>query len=83
VVLAALALRVGYVLGWKNPAPILGDAFYYHYGANLFADGHGFPDPYAWKLTGRSSRRPCTRRSTSSCSGSARSSGCAATSTTS
>ena len=50
--LAALALRVGYVLGWKNPAPILGDAFYYHYGANLFADGHGFPDPYAWKLTG-------------------------------
>lgn len=52
VVLAALALRVGYVLGWKNPAPVLGDAFYYHYGANLFADGQGFPDPYAWKLTG-------------------------------
>jgi 4-amino-4-deoxy-L-arabinose transferase-like glycosyltransferase len=48
----ALAIRIGYVLGWKNPATPQGDAFYYHYGANLFADGKGFPDPYEWKLNG-------------------------------
>jgi hypothetical protein len=48
-----LVLRVVYVLGWQNPTPqIQGDAFYYHFGANLFARGKGFPDPYAWVLYG-------------------------------
>jgi 4-amino-4-deoxy-L-arabinose transferase-like glycosyltransferase len=44
--LAALAVRVGYVFGWHHPETIVGDAFYYHYGANLFAAGKGFPHPY-------------------------------------
>lgn len=48
----ALTLRVAYVLGWKNPAAIQGDAFYYHHGANLLADGKGFPDPYTYQLRG-------------------------------
>jgi 4-amino-4-deoxy-L-arabinose transferase-like glycosyltransferase len=46
VAVLGLVLRVVYVLGWHNPAVIPGDAFYYHHGANLFADGRGFPDPY-------------------------------------
>lgn len=50
VVALALILRVVYVLGWQNPSPIQGDALYYHYGANLLADGKGFPDPYAWYI---------------------------------
>lgn len=49
ITLAALVLRVVYVLGWHDPAPIGGDAYYYHHGANLFADGQGFPQPY-WLL---------------------------------
>jgi 4-amino-4-deoxy-L-arabinose transferase-like glycosyltransferase len=46
VALAALVVRVGYVLGWHHPAVVGGDSFYYHYGANLLADGKGFPHPY-------------------------------------
>lgn len=46
IAVGALALRVGYVLGWHHPTEIGGDAYYYHYGANLLADGHGFPHPY-------------------------------------
>jgi len=51
-VVLGLVWRVGYVLAFKHPATIQGDAFYYHYGANLFADGKGFPDPYAYRLAG-------------------------------
>jgi 4-amino-4-deoxy-L-arabinose transferase-like glycosyltransferase len=46
VALAALTLRVVYVLGWHYPAEIGGDAYYYHYAANLLADGKGFPNPF-------------------------------------
>ena len=51
--LIGLAARVGYVFGWHHPAVVPGDAFYYSHGANLFADGKGFPDPYIWAKTHR------------------------------
>src|SRR5439155_9337690 len=41
VTFAGLAIRVVYVLGWKHPVPVAGDAFYYHHGANLLVDGKG------------------------------------------
>lgn len=52
VFLVALAIRVVYVLGWHNPANIGGDAYYYHNGANIFADGQGFPHPYPYVQDG-------------------------------
>jgi 4-amino-4-deoxy-L-arabinose transferase-like glycosyltransferase len=45
--LAGLALRITYVLLSKNPRAPGGDAFYFHYGANLLVDGRGFIDPIA------------------------------------
>ncbi len=48
LMLIALAVRVVYVLGWHHPATVGGDNFYYHHGANLFADGKGFPHPYPY-----------------------------------
>lgn len=47
IVLAALAIRLGYVIGWTGPAQVRGDAVYYHEGANLLADGRGFLHPVA------------------------------------
>lgn len=49
--LAAL-VRVGYVLVHQRHEPLVGDAFFYHHGANLLLDGHGFIDPYAYLLSG-------------------------------
>jgi peptidoglycan/LPS O-acetylase OafA/YrhL/4-amino-4-deoxy-L-arabinose transferase-like glycosyltransferase len=46
VTLGGLAVRVVYVLVWKNPGWELGDAVYYHEGANLLADGEGYIHPY-------------------------------------
>ena len=40
-----LVLRLVYVLGFENHAPLVGDASYYHYAANLLADGKGFVQP--------------------------------------
>jgi 4-amino-4-deoxy-L-arabinose transferase-like glycosyltransferase len=45
VVLAALALRVGYVMLAKRTEPVLGDQIYYNYMANQLARGEGFTDP--------------------------------------
>jgi len=45
IAIAGLALRVAYVLITKNPRHLGGDDFYYHHGANLLVDGHGFVDP--------------------------------------
>jgi 4-amino-4-deoxy-L-arabinose transferase-like glycosyltransferase len=45
IAVAALALRVAYVLITKNPRAVGGDAFYYHHGANLLIEGRGFLDP--------------------------------------
>jgi len=52
LVLLGLAVRVAYVWGYRRHVPPTGDAFYFHYQANLLASGHGFLDPYAlfWRL---------------------------------
>lgn len=47
IVAAALAVRVGYVVGWSDETRQAGDAVYYHVGANLLADGRGFIHPVA------------------------------------
>jgi 4-amino-4-deoxy-L-arabinose transferase-like glycosyltransferase len=48
ICVVALGLRVGYTVGWKQVDTIAGDAYYYHRGANLLADGKGFVHPYAY-----------------------------------
>jgi 4-amino-4-deoxy-L-arabinose transferase-like glycosyltransferase len=47
LVALGLGIRLGYVVGWSGPARETGDAIYYHVGANLLADGHGFLHPIA------------------------------------
>jgi 4-amino-4-deoxy-L-arabinose transferase-like glycosyltransferase len=47
VALIGLAVRIIYVLGWKNPVKPAGDPYYYHYAANLLVDGKGFLHPFA------------------------------------
>jgi 4-amino-4-deoxy-L-arabinose transferase-like glycosyltransferase len=46
--LVALGIRAGYVLGWHDLDSVGGDAYYYHHGANLLADGEGFVHPFAF-----------------------------------
>jgi 4-amino-4-deoxy-L-arabinose transferase-like glycosyltransferase len=50
---AGLALRLVYVVAVRThsglPAP---DAYLYHYGANLLAQGKGFIDPYVYRQLG-------------------------------
>jgi 4-amino-4-deoxy-L-arabinose transferase-like glycosyltransferase len=48
ICVVALGLRVGYTVGWKQVDTIAGDAYYYHRGANLLAEGKGFVHPYAY-----------------------------------
>jgi 4-amino-4-deoxy-L-arabinose transferase-like glycosyltransferase len=48
ICVVAVGVRVGYTLGWKQVDTIGGDAYYYHRGANLLADGEGFVHPYAY-----------------------------------
>lgn len=45
VVVAALVLRVVYVLAYKRDFDPHGDAYFYHAGANLLAEGKGFIQP--------------------------------------
>ncbi len=52
IVVVALAWRVAYVLVTKRHAAVWGDAFSYHYGANLLADGKGFIDPLRYEFSG-------------------------------
>ncbi|HZQ58078.1 MAG TPA: acyltransferase family protein [Acidimicrobiales bacterium] len=44
-----LAVRIGYLLAFKHPAYVGGDAYFYHHGANLLVDGKGFIDPYRYR----------------------------------
>jgi 4-amino-4-deoxy-L-arabinose transferase-like glycosyltransferase len=48
IALVGLGIRVGYVVGWHALDSVGGDAYYYHHGANLLAEGHGFVHPFAW-----------------------------------
>jgi MYXO-CTERM domain-containing protein len=45
VVLGALAVRVAYVFAYRRDFDPGGDAFFYHDGANLLAEGKGFISP--------------------------------------
>jgi 4-amino-4-deoxy-L-arabinose transferase-like glycosyltransferase len=47
IVVAGLALRLGYVSLYRHHVRLTGDAFYYHYQANLLASGKGFINPYS------------------------------------
>ncbi len=50
ICLVGLGIRLGYVFTVQHNVRIAGDAFYYHYGANLLADGKGFIQPYDYLL---------------------------------
>ena len=52
IVLVGLALRVGYAFAYRHHVQLTGDAFYFHYQADLLASGKGFIDPYSllWKF---------------------------------
>jgi hypothetical protein len=52
ITVAALAGRLGYVLAVRRHTPAWGDAFVYHNGANLLADGKGFIDPGRYRFFG-------------------------------
>jgi len=47
VAVVALAVRVGYVFAYRRHITPGGDAFYFHYQADLLATGKGFVDPYS------------------------------------
>jgi 4-amino-4-deoxy-L-arabinose transferase-like glycosyltransferase len=48
VVLAGWAIRLFYVWHWRQHTVFGGDPLYYHLGARLLANGHGFINPYAY-----------------------------------
>jgi 4-amino-4-deoxy-L-arabinose transferase-like glycosyltransferase len=50
VVIGALALRVVYVLAYRRNFDPHGDAYFYHAGANLLAEGKGFISPFYVQL---------------------------------
>ena len=47
LVVVGLAVRVGYVFAYRRHITPSGDAFYFHYQADLLATGKGFVDPYS------------------------------------
>lgn len=53
IALAGLALRLGYVLGPARHTKGIGDWYFFHWGANLIADGHWFVDPFLHTFEGR------------------------------
>lgn len=53
VTLAGLAIRVGYVVVFRNDVlPLAGDSFFYSRGAELLVDGHGFIEPLVFEGLG-------------------------------
>jgi 4-amino-4-deoxy-L-arabinose transferase-like glycosyltransferase len=50
VVVGAFALRVVYVFAYRGHFDPHGDAYFYHAGANLLADGKGFISPFYVQL---------------------------------
>src|SRR5712691_6307922 len=54
IAVLGLGIRIGYVLLFKNPIPVRGDPYYYHNGANLLVDGHGFVHPFLFLEKGQS-----------------------------
>ena len=56
----SVVIRVAYVVLERRDAPVQGDGLYYHYGANLLAQGHGFivPLEYVKGLTLQAADHP-------------------------
>lgn len=56
----SVVIRVVYVVVERRDAPVQGDGLYYHYGANLLAQGHGFivPLQYVQGLTLQAADHP-------------------------
>ena len=51
IVVVGAAVRLGYV--WfdrRHAGMVFNDGYYYHYGANLLADGRGFINPFDWNI---------------------------------
>src|SRR4051812_20884136 len=48
-----LALRLGYVFGPARHTKGIGDWYFFHWGANLIADGHWFVEPFEHVFHGR------------------------------
>jgi 4-amino-4-deoxy-L-arabinose transferase-like glycosyltransferase len=46
IALAGVVLRLGYVLGPARDTKGIGDWYFFHWGANLIADGHWFVEPF-------------------------------------
>ncbi|HKP89748.1 MAG TPA: glycosyltransferase family 39 protein [Thermoleophilaceae bacterium] len=53
IALAGVALRLGYVLGPARDTKGIGDWYFFHWGANLIADGHWFVEPFLHTFEGR------------------------------
>ena len=51
---AGLAIRLAYVFGPARNVKGIGDWYFFHWGANLNADGHWFVDPLEYMFKGRS-----------------------------
>lgn len=48
IAVVAAAIRIVYALSIVADGPLRGDAYFYHYGANLLADGEGFVVPHEY-----------------------------------
>jgi 4-amino-4-deoxy-L-arabinose transferase-like glycosyltransferase len=53
ITVLALAVRLGYAFIYRRQAQPTGDAYYYHYQANLLASGKGFINPDTYYFVGR------------------------------
>jgi 4-amino-4-deoxy-L-arabinose transferase-like glycosyltransferase len=53
IAVAGLALRLGYVFGPARHVKGIGDWYFFHWGANLIADGHWFVEPFEKMFHGR------------------------------
>jgi 4-amino-4-deoxy-L-arabinose transferase-like glycosyltransferase len=53
IALGGLAVRLGYVLGPARDVKGIGDWYFFHWGANLIADGHWFVEPFQHVYYGR------------------------------
>jgi 4-amino-4-deoxy-L-arabinose transferase-like glycosyltransferase len=52
VTLVGLAWRLLYVVVFQRDMYVWGDAYFYHHGANLLADGQGWINPFSYNLRG-------------------------------
>ncbi len=53
IALAALVVRVSWVLFARRDFALRGDDFFYHWQANALAEGKGFINPFTWKALGQ------------------------------